>query len=92
LNEAQARGDLEKASAQAEGTKLIGTAVGKGLTWRVLALDRIDELIKKAANIIRNIKIEKLVVWDTGKGRQSVIMDAIKESLSQIPYDSKQSK
>jgi hypothetical protein len=96
LNEAQAKGDLLKASGnhfcfgfvddavQAEGMRMVGNAVGQGLSWRFLALDHIDELTKTAATAISKIKIDKLVIWDTGSDSHSIVMNNIKSSLQSI--------
>lgn len=70
----KARGILEILTKQAEGLERIVKAAGgdpdKAAT--LLIIDKLPELVGKQVEAIKNIKIDKITVWDTGAGQDGV--------------------
>ncbi|MFK8045451.1 MAG: flotillin family protein [Crocinitomicaceae bacterium] len=68
--QAEAQGQLEILTKQAEGLDRIVKAAGENAKDAVLLLvaDKLPELVKTQAEAIKNIKIDKVTVWDSGSG------------------------
>jgi len=68
--EAEAKGLYEILTKQAEGLDRIVKASGDNAKDAVLLLvaDKLPELVKTQAEAIKNIKIDKVTVWDSGNG------------------------
>jgi flotillin len=68
--EAEARGMFEILTKQAQGLQQIVKASGDNARDAVLLLivDKLPELVKLQTEAIKNIKIDKLTVWDGGNG------------------------
>lgn len=68
--EAEAKGLYEILTKQAEGLDRIVKASGNSPKDAVLLLiaDKLPELVKTQADAIKNIKIDKVTVWDSGSG------------------------
>ncbi len=66
--QAEAQGILEILTKQAEGLDKIVQAAGDSPKDAVLLLvaDKLPELVKTQAEAIKNIKIDKVTVWDSG--------------------------
>jgi flotillin len=66
--QAEAQGMLEILTKQAEGLDRIVKAAGSDPKDAVLLLvaDKLPELVKIQAEAIKNIKIDKVTVWDSG--------------------------
>lgn len=66
--EAEAKGLYEILTKQAEGLDRIVKAAGNNPKDAVLLLvaDKLPELVKTQAEAIKNIKIDKVTVWDSG--------------------------
>ncbi len=66
--QAEAQGILEVLTKQAEGLDKIVRAAGDSPKDAVLLLvaDKLPELVKTQAEAIKNIKIDKVTVWDSG--------------------------
>lgn len=66
--QAEAQGMLEVLTKQAEGLDRIVKAAGSDPKDAVLLLvaDKLPELVKIQAEAIKNIKIDKVTVWDSG--------------------------
>lgn len=67
--EAEARGLLEVLSKQAEGFAQLVSAAGKDPREAVLLMiaDKLPELVKTQVDAIKNIKIDKITVWEGGQ-------------------------
>ncbi len=67
--EAEARGIYEMLTKQAEGLDRIVKAAGDNPKDAVLLLiaDKLPELVKLQTEAIKNIKIDKITVWDSGQ-------------------------
>ncbi|MDH5474596.1 MAG: SPFH domain-containing protein [Cyclobacteriaceae bacterium] len=68
--QAEAQGMLEILTKQAEGLRQIVNAAGNDSKDAVLLLiaDKLPELVKLQTEAIKNIKIDKITVWDGGNG------------------------
>jgi flotillin len=66
--EAEAKGIYEILSKQAEGFQQLVKAAGNNSRDAVMIMiaDKLPELVKTQAEAIRNIKIDKITVWDGG--------------------------
>ncbi|MEM6515407.1 MAG: SPFH domain-containing protein [Bacteroidota bacterium] len=68
--QAEAQGQFEVLTKQAAGLEEIVKAAGNDSKDAVLLLiaDKLPELVKTQADAIKNIKIDKVTVWDSGNG------------------------
>lgn len=67
VKEAEARGLLEVLSKQAEGFDKLVKASGKADdAVKMLIADKLEELTRIQVDAIKNIKIDKVTVWDSG--------------------------
>lgn len=63
--EAQARGINEMLVRQADGFKaIVEAAGGADQAMKLMVVDKLPELIEKQVEAIKNIKIDKITVWD----------------------------
>ncbi len=69
--EAQARGINEVLVKQAEGFKqIISAAAGDtNAAVRMMIADKMEEIVKVQVEAIKNLKIDKVTVWDSGNGK-----------------------
>ncbi|MEA4853003.1 MAG: SPFH domain-containing protein [Christensenella sp.] len=69
--EAQARGMQEMLKKQAAGfADIVGAAGGSAKDALMLMLaDKMEELMKVQVEAIRDLKIDKVTVWDSGEGK-----------------------
>lgn len=69
--QAQARGMEEILTKQAEGFKSIVEAAGGNASEAVMLMisDKLEALVKTQVEAIKNIKIDKITVWDSGSGK-----------------------
>lgn len=69
--DAQARGIYEILSKQAEGFEQLVKAAGNNSKDAVMLMiaDKLPELVKTQVEAIKNIKIDKVTVWETGNGK-----------------------
>ncbi|NDW17414.1 flotillin family protein [Dysgonomonas sp. 216] len=68
--DAEARGLYEILTKQAEGYKEIVKAAGGDTTaaYQLLLVEKLPELVKTQVEAIKNIKIDKITVWDSANG------------------------
>ncbi len=65
--EAEARGVYETLSKQAEGMRSMVEAAGTAdEAVRLLITDKLEQLVATQVEAIKNIKIDKITVWDSG--------------------------
>ncbi|HUX53415.1 MAG TPA: hypothetical protein VMV56_03300, partial [Williamwhitmania sp.] len=88
--EAQAKGMLEILSKQAEGFERLSKAAGnsKDAVMMMIA-DKLPELVKTQVEAIKNLKIDKVTVWDNlsaGKdGKSPATANFLSGMLGAIP-------
>jgi flotillin len=68
--EAEAKGLYEILTKQADGFKEVVAAAGGDPTkaFQLLLLEKLPELVKTQVEAVKNIKIDKITVWDSGNG------------------------
>ena len=66
--EAEAKGLYEILTKQAEGYKEVVNAAGGDPTkaFQLLLIEKLPELVKTQVEAVKNIKIDKITVWDSG--------------------------
>ncbi|MBO4630934.1 MAG: flotillin family protein, partial [Lentisphaeria bacterium] len=67
--EAEAKGNFEILKAKGEGYSQIITACGNDsdAASKMLLIEKLEEIVRLQTEAIRNIKIDKVTVWDGGK-------------------------
>lgn len=68
--EAEAKGLYEILTKQAEGYREVVGAAGGDPTkaFQLLLIEKLPELVKTQVEAVKNIKIDKITVWDSGTG------------------------
>ncbi len=68
--QAEANGIYEVLSKQAEGFKKLVAAAGNNSNdaVKIMIADKLPELVRLQSEAIKNVKIDKVTVWDSGKG------------------------
>lgn len=68
--EAEAKGLFEILTKQAEGYKEVVAAAGgdPNKAFQLLLIEKLPELVKTQVEAVKNIKIDKITVWDSGNG------------------------
>jgi flotillin len=68
--EAEAKGLFEILTKQAEGYEQVVKAAGGDPTkaFQLLLIEKLPELVKTQVEAVKNIKIDKITVWDSGNG------------------------
>lgn len=68
--EAEAKGLYEILTKQAEGYAQVVNAAGGDPTkaFQLLLIEKLPELVKTQVEAVKNIKIDKITVWDSGNG------------------------
>lgn len=69
--EAEAKGLFEILTKQAEGYKEVVAAAGgdPNKAFQLLLLEKLPDLVKTQVEAVKNIKIDKITVWDSGNGQ-----------------------
>ena len=87
--EAQAKGILEILSKQANGFEKLVGAAGKDVQKAVLMMiaDKLPELVKTQVEAVKNLKIDKVTVWDTGgkDGKSSSTANFLSSLVGSLP-------
>src|SRR6218665_583016 len=68
--EAEAKGLFEILTEQAEGYRDVVAAAGGDPTkaFQLLLIEKLPELVRTQVEAVKNIKIDKITVWDSGNG------------------------
>jgi flotillin len=68
--EAEAKGLYEILTKQAEGYREVVNAAGGDPTkaFQLLLIEKLPELVRTQVEAVKNIKIDKITVWDSGNG------------------------
>lgn len=69
--DAEAKGLFEILTKQAQGYKDVVAAAGGDSTnaFQLLLIEKLPELVKTQVEAVKNIKIDKVTVWDSGNGK-----------------------
>ena len=82
--EAEAKGNQEILTKQAEGMRKLVEAAGgdANAAVKLIVADKLEELISIQVEAIKNIKIDKITVWDTGgKGSTANFLSGLMQSV-----------
>lgn len=89
VEEAKARGLLQVLTRQAEGFRKLVEASGGSAddATKMLLIDKIEDLVKLQVDAIKNVKIDKVTVWDSmGKdGASPTTANFIAGMLKSVP-------
>lgn len=67
--EAQAQGTLAQLAARADGFRqIIAAAGGAEHAARLMVTEQLPKLVEEQVKAVANLKIDKVTVWDNGKG------------------------
>ncbi|MCB9250952.1 MAG: flotillin family protein [Flavobacteriales bacterium] len=71
--DAEARGLYEILTKQAQGYKDVVAAAGgdPGKAFQLLLIEKLPELVRTQVEAVKNIKIDKITVWDSGNGENN---------------------
>ncbi len=71
--DAEAKGLYEILTKQAEGYKEVVQAAGGDPTkaFQLLLIEKLPELVKTQVEAVKNIKIDKITVWDSGNNAEN---------------------
>lgn len=71
--EAEAKGLYEILTKQAEGYREVVSAAAGDPTkaFQLLLIEKLPELVKTQVEAVKNIKIDKITVWDSGNGAEN---------------------
>ncbi|MDD5185623.1 MAG: flotillin domain-containing protein, partial [Paludibacter sp.] len=71
--DAEARGLYEILTKQAEGYKeVVGAAGGDpNKAFQLLLIEKLPELVRTQVEAVKNIKIDKITVWDSGNNSEN---------------------
>lgn len=88
--EAEARGIQEMLSKQASGLAQIVEASGGNANdaVKLMIADKLEELVKTQVDAIKNLKIDKITVWDSlgnGKDGKTATADFLSGMMKSIP-------
>ena len=80
--EAEAKGQFEILAKKGAGLRAIVESCGGAQpAFQLLMLEHIDKLSETAAHAISNIKFDKVVVWDGGKGTTAGFLQSLAGAL-----------
>ncbi len=70
--EAEAKGLFEILTKQAQGYRDVVNAAGGDPTkaFQLLLIEKLPELVKTQVEAVKNLKIDKITVWDSGTGAE----------------------
>jgi flotillin len=75
--DAEARGYFEILTKQAQGYEKMVKAAGDAQSaYQLLLIEKLPELVKTQVEAIKNIKIDKITVWDGGNGEKGTTSTA----------------
>lgn len=85
--DAEARGLFEILTKQAEGYDQVIKAAGgdAGNAYNLLLIEKLPELVKLQVEAIKNIKIDKVTVWDSGGEKGSSTANFISNLMKSVP-------
>ncbi|MDR3646225.1 MAG: SPFH domain-containing protein [Candidatus Babeliales bacterium] len=87
LQQAEAEGILKILKAKADGYRMLVESCSNNAqdAATMLMVEKLDEIVKLQAEAIKNIKIDKITVWDSGKGNTSSTADFLSNMIKSLP-------
>ncbi|HRD07420.1 MAG: SPFH domain-containing protein [Saprospiraceae bacterium] len=87
--EAEAKGLLEILTKQAQGYEQVVKAAGgdPGKAFQLLLIEKLPELVKTQVEAVKNIKIDKITVWDSGQngGENGTTANFVSGMMKTVP-------
>lgn len=85
--DAEAKGLYEILTKQAEGYDQVIKAAGGDASnaYNLLLIEKLPELVKLQVDAIKNIKIDKVTVWDSGHEKNSSTANFISNLMKSVP-------
>ncbi|GAB1430575.1 flotillin family protein [Ignavibacteria bacterium] len=86
--EAEAKGLFEILTKQAEGYREVVSAAGGDPTkaFQLLLIEKLPELVKTQVEAVKNIRIDKVTVWDSGNGGEgSSTANFVSNMMKSVP-------
>ncbi len=87
LKEAEARGIEQTLKAKADGYRMLVEACAHNAqdAATMLMIEKLEEIAKLQAEAIKNIKIDKITVWDSGKEGSSSTANFVSGMVKSLP-------
>ncbi|MCX5922202.1 MAG: SPFH domain-containing protein [Candidatus Dependentiae bacterium] len=87
MKDAEAQGTLNVLKAKADGYKLLIEACLANAqdAATLLMVEKLEEIVKLQTEAIKNIKIDKITVWDSGKGDGSSTANFLSGMIKSLP-------
>lgn len=87
LKDAEAQGILNILKAKADGYQMLMQACANNAqdTATMLMIEKIEEVVKLQAEAIKNIKIDKVTVWDSAGGDKSSTANFLSSMTKSLP-------
>jgi flotillin len=80
--DAEAEGIRKVLEAKASGYERLVKAAGKPeLASTLLMIEKMEDIVKAQAEMVKNVKIDKITVWDSGKGETSNFLQQFSKFL-----------
>jgi len=87
--QAEAKGLYEILTKQAEGYKEVVSAAGgdPNKAFQLLLIEKLPELVRTQVEAVKNIKIDKITVWDSGNGEggQGTTANFVSGMMKSVP-------
>lgn len=85
--EAEAKGLFEILTKQAQGYKdIVEAAAGDPKqAFQLLLIEKLPELVKTQVEAVKNIKIDKITVWDSGKDNTTSTANFVSGMMKTVP-------
>jgi flotillin len=86
IKQAEAQGILQTLQAKAQGYKLLVDACSSSKdASTMLMVEKLDEIVRLQTEAIKNIKIDKITVWDSGQGDKSSTANFLSGMIKSLP-------
>lgn len=84
--EAEAEGQYALLSQRAKGLKELVEAAGSPeQAFALLLVDMVPSLVEKAAEAVKGVKVEKVIVWDSGNGTGGGVSRVTNDLIRSVP-------
>ena len=84
--EAEAEGQYALLSQRAKGLKELVEAAGSPeQAFALLLVDMVPSLVEKAAEAVKGVKVEKVIVWDSGNGTGGGVSRVTNDLMRSVP-------
>jgi len=86
VKQAEAQGILQTLKAKADGYKMLVDACSSSQdAATMLMVEKIEEIVKLQTEAIKNIKIDKITVWDSANGDSSSTANFLSSMVKSLP-------